>query len=113
MDDKEFMNLANALGEYLEKPKVFVKNPQRIAEVEQAITIAEQLFPTAKITIKDDPLQMGALILCVEDFDISIGEIELFCAMVDKANNFSIYPKGNEAIQFSIVFNKALHRIHN
>lgn len=111
MNDKEFMQFAEVLGRYLETQKIFIQNPQRMAEVNAATEMAERLFHEAKITIEDDPLQMGALILCIEDFDITVRETEAFCELVSKADNFEVYATDDEKVKLAIMFNNALNRI--
>lgn len=111
MNDEEFMQFASAVRQYLETPKVFVQNPQRIAEVNAATEIACKLFPEANITLEDDPLQMGAIILIVEDFDITVRETKAFCELVSKADNFEVYATDDEKVKLAIMFNNALTRI--
>lgn len=114
MDDKEFTLLAEKLQKYLKREKVFVKNPARFAEVEHAFNIAQKLFSNSEVTIDDDPIQMGALILRIEGYDIvAVGqeEIALFSELISKADNFEIYAVGDEKIKFSLVFSGALTRL--
>lgn len=114
MDDKEFETLMQELSDYLAREKVFIKNPERFADVERATEIATQLFSDATISINDDPLQMGALIVRIDGFDVTVRgarEIELFSALIAKADNFEIYPVGDERICFAILFNNALTRL--
>ena len=113
MDEKEFMSLMEGLSDYLEREKVFIKNPVRFAEVERATEIAEELFADSKVSIIDDPLQMGALILKIEGFDIVVRgerEIKLFTELIENADNFEIYAV-DDNIAFSILFNDALIRL--
>ena len=113
MDDKEFMGLMGGLAEYLEREKIFIKNPVRFAEIERATEIAKELFTDSKVCIEDDPLQMGALILKIEGFDIIIRgkrEIELFIELISNADNFEIY-SAEEDVIFSILFNNALIKL--
>jgi hypothetical protein len=111
MNEEKFNKFAELLEKYLETQKVFVQNPQRMEEVNAATETACRLFPDAKISIEDDPLQMGAAILRIEDFDIVVRETEDFCSIIDKANNFDIYPVGDEKIRIDILFADALIRI--
>lgn len=114
MDDKEFMNLMNDFKEYLEREKIFIQNPARYADVERATEIAKELFSEYDICIKDDPMQMGAVILCIDGYDITVRgerEIKLFTELISKANNFEIYPVGDEKVKFSILFANVLTRI--
>ena len=114
LTDAEFMALMGDLNKYLEAKKVFIKNPTRFADVQHATEIAKQLFKGMEIALKDDPLQMGALILCINGFDITVRgerEIKLFQELIDKADNFEIYPAGNESVKFAILFNNALIRL--
>ena len=114
MDSQEFKGLMDKLAQYLESEKVFIKNPARFAEVNAAFQIASQLFTDAEVTISDDPLQMGALILRIESYDIIVRgqeEIALFSALIATADNFEIYPANNEKIKFALVFSGALIRL--
>lgn len=111
MNEEDFMNFANILTEYLETQKIFIQNPQRMLDVNTATEMACRLFPESKISIEDDPLQMGAVILRIEDFDIVVRETEMFCDVVGKADNFDIYPIGDEKLRADILFNHALMRI--
>ena len=114
MDDKEFMDLMNELKEYLARERVFIQNPLRYHDVVRATEIAKELFVDCDITIKDDPIQMGAAILCIDGYDIIIRgerEIALFSELIAKANNFEIYPVNNERMRFSLVFADVLTKI--
>ena len=114
LNNEDFMGLIDELSEYLRKEKVFIQNPVRYAEVQRAATIAKELFKDYSISIKDDPIQMGALVLCISGFDITIQgeeEIALFTELISKANNFEIYPVGDERVKFSIIFANVLKRI--
>lgn len=111
MNDAEFMDLMGELGEYLATEKVFIKNPTRLAEVQQATEIAKQLFQDTNVTVENDPLQTGAMCLCINGFDIVVRgerEIKLFQQLISKANNFEIYAVGNENIKIAIMFNDVL-----
>ena len=114
MDDKEFERLMGELEKYLASEKVFIKNPKRIEDVQRATEIAAQLFSESEIAVDDDPLQMGALIVRIDGFDITVRgerEIELFNELVSRADNFEIYPVGDERVRFAILFNNALTRV--
>lgn len=107
----EFNKFADCMREYLKETKCFVKNPVRIADVEHAMEMAQRMFPDSKVCIKDDPLQLGSLILYVEDFDIVVKETKDFNTLVAKADNFEIYPIKNEKIAMSIMFNGTFIRL--
>ena len=114
MDDKEFDDLMVAIEKYLATEKVFIKNPERFADVQRATEIATQLFSEAEIAIDDDPLQMGALIVRIDGFDVTVRgetEIKLFSELISKANNFEIYAVGDERVRFALLFNNALTRL--
>lgn len=114
MDEKEFLELMGELKEYIETQKVFIQDPARFSDVERATEIAKIIFNDMEVSIEDDPLQMGALILCITGFDITVRgkrEIELFQELISKANNFEIYPVGDEQVKFAILFNSVLKRL--
>lgn len=108
MNDIEFKSFLNQLGQHLNASKRFVENPFRAREMTDAFNLACKLFPDAKVTIQDDPLQMGAVFLCVEDCDMDVcGEesIAHFSAMFSKANDVEIYATDNGNVRISVLFN--------
>lgn len=114
MNDTEFMNILNQLNQYLKMEKKFVLNPMRETEFKKAIELACKLFPDAKIYTNDDPLQMGAMILCIEDYSLSAcgeTEINLFSDIIALADNFELYPLNEETVKFAAVFQNVLVRI--
>ena len=113
MTDNEFQALLDKLGEYLSANKTFIPNPFREREIKSAMEMACKLFPDAEIALKDDPIQMGAMILTIEDFDMTATgatEINLFCDIVKLADNFEIYPVGDK-LHFAAVFQNVLVRL--
>lgn len=110
MNEEHFYEIADVLTEYLETKKMFVPNPKRMKEVNTATEMACRLFPEAEINLKDDPLQMGAIILEIEDCFIVVREIEKFVKLIGKANNFDIF-SGDDGVRLSILFANALIRI--
>ena len=111
MNEEEFNNLAAILAEYLETQKVFVQNPKRIEDVNAATETACRLFPEARIEIEDDPLQMGSLILSIEDFELTVRETDKFVELISKADNFEIFHCGGDEVRLAILFRNALVRI--
>ena len=112
--NNEFESLVEMLQRNLETEKVFVKNPERFADVQHATEIAKKLFSTMEITIQDDPLQTGSLAVCIKGFDMVVRgarEIKLFQELVSKADNFEIRPFADETLQFNIMFNRALTQV--
>lgn len=111
MNDADFQSILDQLKAYLATKKNFIENPFRLTELKKANDLANQLFPDAKIYLKNDPLEMGAMILCVEDFDLSVTETKLFSEMVEKANNFEMYALDNGDVKLAIMFQNVLVRI--
>ncbi len=111
MNDAEFLDILNQLGEYLKANKAFIKNPFRAREFETAVTLAHKLFPDAKIEIEDDPLQMGAMMLSITDYYLDVTEINLFVELIKLADNWEIHPIDNETVCLAAVFQKVFVRI--
>lgn len=114
MNDAEFQRILNQLGQYITTDKNFVVNPVREPVFKRAVALAYELFPNANVYIKDDPLQMGAMILRMEAFDINISterEIILFTELINLADNFEVYAIENGNIRLAIVFQDVLVRI--
>ena len=111
MNDEEFMSLMEKLDTYMSTPKLFITDPKRMQDVTEAINIAKQLFPEANIHLAEDPIEMGALIIRIDDFDLSVRDTEQFHLMTRNANNFEVYSIDNGDVRLSILFNHAFKRI--
>lgn len=116
MTNTEFHEILAKLREYLESEKVFIKNPMRVREMNRALEIINELFPDSQKAIKDDPLQMGAVILTVDGGDIIIRgerELSLFAELTSLIDNFEIYPTSRENIHFAAVMQEVYLNISN
>ena len=111
MNDENFDTFAELLAEYLKMQKVFIQNPQRMKDVNAATETACRMFPDANVNLEDDPLQMGAIILTIEDFDLVVREPYNFIKLIGKANNFEIIRTDTEMVRIAILFANALTRI--
>lgn len=114
MNDQQFQQFLHKLQDYLKQPKVFVTDINRAREFYDAVALAKQLFPDAKIEINDDPLQTGAMSLHMESIDIVVRgerEINLFADLIALADNFEIYPISNEEICFAAMFRGVNKRV--
>lgn len=114
LNDAEFQVILNQLSQYLAMEKNFIVNPIRETEFKKAIKLACELFPDAKVYIQNDALEMGAMILRVESFDINISderEIKLFSELISIADNFEVYAIEDNNIRFAAVFQNVLVRI--
>lgn len=111
MTDEEFMKLSESFEQYLATEKVFLKNKNRVADVEQAREIAKRIFPDSKIYTKPDPLIMGGTVLCIEDFYLPVREIKLFQMLIHKADNFDISVEGDEDVRIALLFNNTATRL--
>lgn len=102
----DFHSILAGLKEYLASEKVFIENPIRAREMARAMEILTELFPNDPKHVKDDPLQMGAAILCVDGIDMVIRgerELALFSELCSLVDNFEIYPTSKESIHFAAV----------
>lgn len=114
MNNKDIMHFAELINKHLDAKKSFVANKQRLAEIEQASKIASKLFADAKISLKDDPLQLGSISVHIDCFDMIVrgkDEIKLFIELIERADNFETYAKDNGNIVISIMFNNAFIRV--
>ena len=106
MFNSEFHSILDGLRKYLESEKVFIENPIRAREMARAMEIMTELFPNNPKRVEDDPLQMGAAILCVDGGDIVIRgerELALFAELCSLVDNFEIYPTSRDSIHFAAV----------
>ena len=110
-EDEFFSWIIDTTNKHLDKDKVFINNLPRYAEVKKAYNNAKKLYPDAKISLKGDMLQMGAMSIVIEFFDVVASgseEIEVFKEMISNADAFEIYPVGDEKVNFAITFNKVM-----
>ena len=108
MCSDKLKELLNAAEQYLATEKKFIKNPDRLKDVVEASQKANELFQDAEIEILHDPLQLGSLILQIVDYQLDVSaerEIKSFNEIVCKSNNFAFFPKGDEKVELTIVFN--------
>ena len=113
-EDYEVLEMMRGLEDYLEMEKVFIPNAQRCQEVCTAFNKAKQLFDDADISVTQDPLQMGALILGVNDVQIEITgteQIIKFMEMISVADNFIVYSVSEDKVRLAITFQNALIRL--
>lgn len=114
MNNAEFMEILKELGAYLKEEKQFEVVQKRKKEFEEALLTAQTLFPDAGIEVHDDPLEMGALILSVENYNIEVSSsegMELFSRLTQKADNFEIVAIEPENVRLAIVFQGVLKRV--
>jgi hypothetical protein len=114
LNDQQFSQFLSELQAYLKQPKVFVTDINRAREFYNAVDLAKQLFPNAKIEIRDDPLQTGAMSLHMEHIDMVVRgerEINLFIQLIELADNFEVYPINDEEICFAAVFQGVNKRV--
>jgi hypothetical protein len=114
MNSNELNGILSDLRAYLEREKVFIKNPFREQEVNRALEIINALFPNSVREIKNDPLQMGAVILTVDGNDIVVRgdeELALFAELTSLVDNFEIYATKGNQIHFAAVMQEVLVRI--
>lgn len=110
MKNKEFIDFMRNIKKYHDAEKTFAENHKRIEEINNAANMAQNLFDDASVYVKQDPMQLGALIICIESDDIvlrGLGEINIFHEIISKASNIEIYAMDHGKIRCSILFNDA------
>ena len=112
MNNKEFLDVMKKIEEHLNStPGLFTENPERMADVKEAVDIASELFGDARISFSDDPLKVGCMALRIDFYDMVVrgsDEIESFNKLISKADNFEIGAIGDEQTRMSIMFYNAL-----
>ena len=115
MTDKEFTRFLDALSAHLASEKNFIVNPFRLREFEQAMEMAKELYPNAKVYASEDPLEMGAMILNIEEYDLGASfarEIKLFKDIIFLADNFEIRTTSEpEMVRLAALFNNVFIRV--
>ena len=115
MNDNEFLDLMGEVEKYLKASEhsMFAENPERMADIQEAVGIASKLVESAEISFSDDPLKLGCLAIRIDFYDMVVrgrDEIEQFKALISKADNFEIGAIGDEKTRMSIMFYNALFK---
>lgn len=106
MEDKELELIFSSIKRYLDLPKSFMPDVERLAEVQAATETAKALFPNANVTLNHDTLGTGAIFLRIEDYDFTVLDTEMqqFFDLFDSAVNFEIYSTETQKCVISIGF---------
>ena len=108
MYNDKFKELLNTVEQYLNADKKFIENHDRMRDVMESFYKGNELFKDATIEIYNDPLQLGSLIIQITDYQLDVSaqrEIKCFNEIVSKADNFAFFPKGNDQVELTIMFN--------
>lgn len=114
LNEEQFEQLINKLNEYLQSEKVFVKNPIKTRATIRAVKILHELFPDDAMEIKDDPLQMGAVVVCVDTPMFVIrgkGKLNLFSELASIVDNFEIINGKGDEVHFAAVIQNVYIKI--
>ena len=107
----EIDTILSVLMSHMPQTVYLVKNKQRYAEVEDAIkAIANFVWSvdeSAKITAEPDELTGTSICVEVTAGLVVIDMVDKFCEVLQKANNFEIFPKDDGKIGLGIVFEGA------
>lgn len=101
---KDFFDLVQ---KYLDAKKTCTLNKERFVIIQDMFNIACKLFPRTNISLEDDPLELGRIILCIEGYDLDVsGEenIKLFTDLISDAENFEIYSDEEEVVKLEIMY---------
>ena len=93
-----FEQSMEALAAYLHQEKRFVENKPRRAELDETLHMARLIFPRARIGLLDDPLQLGAMTIAIDDADLSLfgkEQIKQYGHLLDHADTVAVYPIGD------------------
>ena len=108
MYNDDFKKMLDDVEQYLAIDKKFVENSDRMQDVMTACKLACELFHDAEISILQDPLQLGALILQIVDYQLDVSatrRIKTFNEIVSKSDNFAFFPSEDEKVELTIMFN--------
>ena len=108
MRNKKLKDLIEFYKTYMPENVALVKNKERHAEVEVAITeigeFAKSSDPKANITIEPDELTGTSMTLEIVADLIVVDMIDKFCDALKKADNFEVYPRTDGKIGLGVVF---------
>lgn len=96
------------LGEWQNKPHMFIVNKNRMKEMEIAYdrlkTIVHEYTPDAKLEVNMNTINDGSASISVETDELVIHNVQDFISVIEKARNFEIYPLNNGNIKIAIMF---------
>ena len=96
------------LKEYLDTPKEKTIDPIRYQQVVDAYVIIKDIIlsvdPEATIEIREGALQLSSVAINIVTSDVTVYDTRAFAEATKNADNFQIYPRTDEKVQFDILF---------
>ena len=106
MGAEELYEMRKKLTAHLKERGESEVAPERRLEFERTLEAVRDYMPSAQIEVRDDPLQLGALIVKIEGYGFEVNGLEgvrIFSRLVETAGNFEIYPVDADRIGLAIV----------
>ena len=95
MTEDEIFSQTNA---FYKGNKIVIPNMHGVNKVKSAWTLAMEMFPTAQITVNDDPLQEGAMFLQVKDIDFTVREMMFAHDLIKDAETIEIFSEDEDCV---------------
>lgn len=113
--DENFEAFLEMLNFKLEKQRVQIVNPKRIAEMQSAYNalygIVKRISPDAKLECIMHELNIGAGVIRIETDELIVENVSEFIKSIENASNFEIYPLRGGKIKIAIMFYGCLQEI--
>ena len=110
MDYKEeiFMKTVEQLGQWLEIPKTYVLNPERMKLLRETCdklqAVLDEEFNDCTINVKFCPLGFGDVTISFDTDSLVSRNVKKFYEAIQHLSNFEMYPVGDEKIHFAGIF---------
>lgn len=109
-EEMSFMKTMDQLSKWLETPKAYVLNPERVKLLGETCrklqAVLDEECHDCKVVVKPCPLGFGDVSVSFDTYSLTIRNMKKFFDAVQYLDNFEVYAAGDEVIHFAGVFSK-------
>lgn len=113
--DESFEAFLEMLNSKLERQRVQIINPKRVAEMQSAYNalcaIVKRISPDANLDCMMHEMNIGAGVIRIETDELIVENIPEFVKSIENASNFEIYPLKGGKIKIAIMFYGCLQEL--
>lgn len=109
-EEKTFMETMEQLGKWIEMPKAYILDPERVKLLEETCgklqAVLDGEFHDCTINVKPCPLGFGDVSISFDTYSLTMRNMKKFYEAIQHLSNFEVYPIGDEMVRFSGIFSK-------
>lgn len=101
------------LRKWVNTPKVGISDPEKMKVVMRAHELAKRVAyrgdENATVEVKEGALQLGSVAIRIVTRNLEVHNVWEYIKIIEKADNFQIYPRTDDRIQVDVMFNDVIN----